>query len=125
VRYEPCLKCGELLNPDARSCVCGWVPPRKAAPTTDDKGQPRHTTPQRCSWVDSRGQCQHYPIMAPGNGSWYCRQHAYALQGWSGMEGKRGNDLPTPDPVSREVLAKQGRYRKAPADLPNVLNVEV
>lgn len=125
MKYLTCTRCGEQVNPDAKTCVCGWVPPRKAAANVDDKGNQRPTTPQRCAWVDAKGHCQHYPVMAPGNGSWYCREHAYRLEGYKGMEGKRGNELPTPDPVSREVLAKQAKYRKQPNDLPNVLSVEV
>lgn len=52
MNYKPCPSCGEKLNPDARSCVCGWQPSGRSTSAVPPKDT-------QCTFQYAGTRCRH------------------------------------------------------------------
>lgn len=69
-----------------------------------------------CAWNDHGQTCSHMGCNSnnPQGGPWYCREHYYRMMGYGGMEGKHGNELPTPSHSHAVETLRAARKRREP-----------
>lgn len=92
---KQCPKCRKYSAVDATECDHCAV--QFADLKRQQPREPKHgSSPELCTFNDRGASCTFKAIMLV-NGSWCCREHGYKLGNYAGMEGKRGNELPSPD----------------------------
>ena len=102
-----CQRCGTPNSNRDTECVsCGVI--------FKDLGRGRTVVEapkgfESCTWNDHGSDCGHRAILLL-EGRWFCRQHGYAAQGWTGAG--HGNAEPAPTAESQSVRA----YHQAMAD---------